>query len=220
MNDAANQDTLRLKQMLEEVTGDAETVTGNATEGVPRSGHAETVTGNATEGVPRSGHAETASLRETWLALGQLIRAADASLPPLPNMAAPIVPQKRGRSRWLGLIAATAAALLLAVTFGWLARGPGVPPANDGIGASPSNGGSEEATESGPPTPTGLVKQEQPKPATARILTWDDPLETQIAVVSQQIRAVEQDWRRGLDDVDLVRYRIDEVSDTLQSDKL
>jgi hypothetical protein len=203
MNDAANQDTLRLKQMLEEVTGDAETVTGNAT-----------------EGVPRSGDVETASLRETWLALGQLIRAADASLPPLPDMAAPIVPQKRGRSRWLGLIAATAAALLLAVTYGWLARGPGVPPANDGIGTSPSNGGSEEATESGPPTPTALVKQEQPKPAAARISTWDDPLETQIAVVSQQIRAVEQDWRRGLDDVDLVRYRIDEVSDTLQSDKL
>ena len=61
---------------------------------------------------------------------------------------------------------------------------------------------------------------EQPKTATATTSTWDDPLETQIASVSQQISNVEQNWQHRVDDVDLVQYRIDAVSESLQDDKL
>ena len=48
----------------------------------------------------------------------------------------------------------------------------------------------------------------------------DDPLETQIASVSQQINNVAQNWQHRVDDVDLVQYRIDEVTDSLQNDAL
>ena len=61
MNDSTNQDIARLKQMLEEVTA-ADAVIA------PDAGGTE-------------GDAESASLREAWLAFGQVIRAADASLP-------------------------------------------------------------------------------------------------------------------------------------------
>ena len=62
--------------------------------------------------------------------------------------------------------------------------------------------------------------KKQPNAGTAKTSTWDDPLETQIASVSQQIRNVEQNWQHRVDDVDLVQYRIDEVADALQNDPL
>lgn len=226
MNDSTNQDNQRLKQMLEEATA--------ADAAVPCATNSQ------------EGDTETTSLREAWLAFGQLIRVADASLPAMPDIAAPIAPQKSRRSRWsrswwIGLVAATAAALLIAVTVGWWShrdRGAGIQPAaRSSVAASP--------------TPTVPVKQERPttavsraeqatneqaktdptvtfntvpshtatsKPATS---TWEeDPLETQIASVSEQIRNVEENWRHRVDDADLVRYRIDEVTDSLQNDKL
>ena len=54
----------------------------------------------------------------------------------------------------------------------------------------------------------------------AKASTWDDPLETQIASVSQEISDVEQNWQHRVDDADVVQYHIDEVSATLQNDKL
>lgn len=57
-------------------------------------------------------------------------------------------------------------------------------------------------------------------PAKSSIPTWEDSLETQIASVSRQISSVEQNWQHRVDDLDLVQYRIDEVSDSLQNDTL
>jgi len=62
MNDSTNQDDLPLKQMLEEATA------------------ADPADLQPTD-------TETASLREAWLAFGQLIRAADDSLPAMPRIA-------------------------------------------------------------------------------------------------------------------------------------
>ena len=178
-------------------------------------------------GRAEQGDAETASLREAWLAFGQLIRAADDSLPAMPSIAASIVPQKPRRRRWIGLIAAVAAALLVAVTFGrWIHRDG--KPGNNG----PSVAQAEKATSEQPkagafnPEPTATAKTAPTatnsgwKPSMTNTATWDDPLETQIATVSQQISNVEQNWQHRVDDVDLVQYRIDEVSDSLQNDKL
>ena len=112
MNDSTNQETLRLKQLLEEVTAADTPSAGDAAQ---RPDTAEVR------------DAEGESLREAWLAFAQLIRAADASLPAIalatPQMATPLGPQKLHRRRWLALIAAAAAMLLVAVTFGWRTRG-------------------------------------------------------------------------------------------------
>jgi len=222
MNDSTNQDNQRLRQMLEEVTAaDAST-----------AAHAK----------PEEGGVEIASLRETWLAFGQLIRAADASLPAMPKIAASIVPQKSRRSRWshsrwVGLTAATAAALLVAVTFAcWIRRD-----SDRGAGCQPAGNMASADWQLTPrASSAALVRQEQSKTAEAEkaanqqpkagtiatsntntaTSTWDDPLETQIASVSQQISNVEQNWQHRVDDVDLVQYRIDAVTDSLQNDKL
>ena len=88
MNDSTSQSIQRLKQMLEEVTAADTSAAGNTVS----AGHSTS----------ESHDAETASLREAWLAFGQLIRAADASLAAMPNVATP--PPKPRRSRWLGLV--------------------------------------------------------------------------------------------------------------------
>jgi hypothetical protein len=60
----------------------------------------------------------------------------------------------------------------------------------------------------------------QKQDAAAKSSSWDDPLDTQIAAVSQQIDTVRQNWQHRTDDVDLVQYRIDEVSAGLSSGEL
>ncbi len=245
MNDSTNQETLRLKRLLEEVTA-ADTPAGDAAAQCPDAARVRDVEGE--------------SLRQTWLAFSQLIRAADASLPAMAPvvlpMAAPLRPQKSRPSRWVALIAAAAAILLVAVTFGWLTGGAGVSPVNRGAAVSPAKDSSEtpsptnntnlakqdrresttptEIATTGQPTTgqpttgqpttgqptTGQPTAEQPRAVAAKASTWDDPLDTQIVTVSQEIRDVQQNWERGVDDVDLVRYRMDEVSDSLQNDSL
>ena len=196
--------------------------------------------------------AETASLREAWLALGQLVRAADESLPPAPKItpsrsaaAAAVSPRKRPQARWAGLTAAAAATLLIALVCGWWihrygAHGKqGLPVAQD----APNEAATPLRTTGMPPASIKpeqpKVERGQPRPRWQKPIgplaggrrvarrkhlrqssTWDDPLETQIASVSREISTVEQSWQHRVDDVDLVQYRIDEVTDSLQNDKL
>jgi hypothetical protein len=196
MNDGTDQDTLRLKRMLEEITA---------------------------ADSPAASDAESASLREAWLAFGRLVDAADASLPAMPaampDLAA-LARRKPRRGRWISLIAAIAALLLAAVTLGWLVPGGVVTPSPGIVGVAPAPGSSDVASAGNTPVAAGVAEPAQPKAATAASSTWDDPLETQIAAVSEQIRSVEQNWQRGVDDADLVLYRIDEVTESLQDDKL
>lgn len=198
MNDATNQDIQRLKQMLEEATAADTSVAGDA---------------------------ETASLHEAWLAFGQLIRAADASLPAMPNVALSVAPQKPCRSRWPGPIAAAAALLLAAVTLGWWIRHDGKQDNREpslAQTAAPQQAipQPEIATNKNAVAGTNNATNKKPTATTAKTSTWDDPLETQLASVSRQIRAVEQNWQHRVDDVDLVQYRIDDVADSLQNDPL
>ncbi len=229
MNDSTHQDIARLKQMLEEVTAADATVASDAT--------------------AARGDAENASLREAWLALGQLIRAADASLPAMgdvlpaaPNWATPLAPQKPRRMRRLVAIAASAAALLVTATFGWWISHDGkrgnkepslaqtaTPEQTKLLPASPNSvqksaGDGRIAPPHVSPLPQAregrTATTKAAKPGTTTSSTWDDSLETQIASISQQINNVEQSWQHRVDDVDLVLYRIDEVSDSLQNDAL
>ena len=205
-------DTQRLKQMLEDATAADSAAAGRAAS----AGHSGLEPCDA----------ETASLREAWLAFEQLVRAADASLPAMPDFAPSLAPPPR-RRRWIGLLAAAAAALLVAVALEWriggdgkqgngsrgvppVAGNPVVPPVKDDLQTAPGAAvaGSDKTTN------------KQPKAGTASPSTWEDPLESQIALVSQQVNSVRQSWRHRVDDVDLVQYRIDEVSNALQNDKL
>ena len=65
-------------------------------------------------------------------------------------------------------------------------------------------------------------KATAPKQSTtpAKTSTWDDSIDEEITSVSQQIESVRQTWRHGVDDVDLVQYRVDEVSAGLTKDAL
>ena len=208
MNDSTNQDLQWLKQMLEEVTAAETSVAGHA--------------GSAGHSTSESPDAERASLREAWLAFGQLIRAADASLPVMPNMVTAIAPQKPRRRRLLGLMVAAAAALLVSVTFGWWF---GRDRKQDNREPSLAQTATPKQTNPQPETKTAIAgvpkaTNKQPKTGTNKTSNWDDPLEMQIASVSQQISNVEQTWQHRVDDVDLVQYRIDAVVDSLQNDKL
>ncbi len=151
MNDSTDQDTLRLKQMLEEVTAADATNSASRTSAVH--------------------NAETASLREAWLAFDQLIRAADASLPTMTKITAAIAPRKPRRSRgngswWAGLMAATAAALLVAVALGWWIRRDGKLGNNEPSVAEtaiPEQPTRKASNSQGP------LKQDLPRNAVARV---------------------------------------------------
>jgi len=224
MNDSTNQDILRLKQMLEEVTA------------------ADSTSPSAAAGEHHD--AASASLREAWLAFGQLIRAADASLPPMPEITTSTTPQKRRRSRWLGLLAAAAATLLVAVTAGWwISRAskqgksePSLaqtviprqnsPQIEKKAAVALAQAKTKSFNQDGAPAlrvaataPSTGVQSFMTK-STVKSTTWDDPLATQIAAVSQQIDNVKQSWQHHVNDLDLVQYRIDEVTDSLQNDAL
>jgi hypothetical protein len=240
MNDATNQDISRLKQMLEEITA-SDTLAADHP-------------GPAGDASSQPRDVESASMREAWLAFGQLIDAADASLPAMSSLDTPLerwkdtstAPQSPRYTRWLGLVAATAAVLLVAVTLGWWISRDSKPGDRDpslARTAMPEQAVPQIETRTATAAP--LVKQEQPKPVVARAETaakqtvanhkatagttkpatknpsvWDDPLETQIASVSRQINNVARNWQHRVDDVDLVQYRIDEVAESLQNDAL
>jgi hypothetical protein len=70
------------------------------------------------------------------------------------------------------------------------------------------------------PTPLKKTNLQKPAAGAAKESIWDDAIETQITSVSQQIESVRQDWRHRVDDVDLVQYRIDEVSAGLTNNAL
>ena len=147
----------------------------------------------------------------------------------------PLVPQTPRRMRRLVAIAASAAALLVMVTFGWWISherkqgndGPSLAqtavPEQTKLLPSPPSSVQKSVGEAGivssrpAPVPQAgerrIATNKATKPGTTASSTWDDPLETQIASMSQQISNVEQNWQHRVDDVDLVQYRIDEVSD-------
>jgi hypothetical protein len=66
----------------------------------------------------------------------------------------------------------------------------------------------------------GQHKATAPKQSAAKTSTWDDAIDEEITSVSQQIDSVRQGWRHRVDDVDLVQYRIDDVSAGISNDSL
>ena len=68
--------------------------------------------------------------------------------------------------------------------------------------------------------PNDTNKQKTSDRTATKTSAWDDPIDTQITAVSQQIDSVRQTWQHRVDDADLVQYRIDDVSAGLSKDAL
>jgi hypothetical protein len=121
------------------------------------------------------------------------------------------------RRRWLGLVAAATVVLIAVVGWRMVHHGARQDFKGDQTIANDNNSSNSQPRQANQdaPKPSPVVNNKSPKSG-----AWDDPLETQIASVSQQIRDVEQNWRRRADDLDLVQYRIDKASDSMQDDPL
>ena len=132
--------------------------------------------------------AETASLREGWLALAELLKAAEpASEEPL-ELRAPLMPVRRVGPKAVGLVA-LAASLLVAVSVAgrWIR--------SDRAGGSGSL--SEHALSGVISTdrePVGPGPGQIEPASLADRFAWDDPLDQQIASVAQELVRLQQDW--------------------------
>ena len=123
-----------------------------------------------------SADAETASLRETWLALGQLLEAAAPVGDALPEVRCP---RRRMSSRWSWIaLAAVAVSLLAAAAVAWLPAWsvPGQPAVE--LAARPS------------PTPATAASAPS---ATEPGLDWDDSLDEEIALAGQRLLSLAQE---------------------------
>ena len=153
--------------------------------------------------------AETAALREGWLALGELLEAAQPTLDGPVAIIEP--PQRRMPVRWsLVAAAAVAASVLLGMMLVWqLGEGN-----RRGGTSSPSGELARGVEESDAPS-----EPLRPMP-TEDELAWDDPLDDQIASAGQQIVHLQQDWD-SLDDVfGPVYHGLEEMEDELDESTL
>ncbi len=155
--------------------------------------------------------AETAALGEGWLALGQLLEAAEPWQEPFELRKHP---ERTRQVGWRSVVAAAvAASLLIGVALAWKLTGGGAP----GSEAKPSgavavNMGREGAV---------IVSPERtgPEPP-AEDLGWDDPLDQQIASVGQEVVRVQQDWYGGDDAFGPVYRGLEQMDEDLAESSL
>jgi len=144
----------------------------------------------AADGSPESLDAETASLREAWLALGELIEAAEREWKEPLEWRLP--PSRWKERRWkVAGVAALAASLLIGLTVAWsLVRN------GDSNGTTATPGETAPPREETLPAP-GLngPKLVVDEPTPVDEFDWDnDPLDEQLAWFGQEIVSVQQDW--------------------------
>ena len=158
---------------------------------------------------------ETASLREGWLAFGQLLKNAQPSsdepfeLRPMP---------RRGSfaRRKLVLAVAVAASLLVVATLAWQLAGSwilvGPLPATEEI-ALPNT--EQPNTEQ----PAPVVEEPQTELA-ADELKWDDSLDEQIASIGQEVVRVQQDWYSLGNAFSTVDYGLEQIEQDMEDNTL
>jgi hypothetical protein len=173
---------------------------------------------------------EAAGLREAWLAFGRLLEAAEAAQGGSWNPESIRREELRKtvvarRSRHFGAMAAAAAALVVALGLSWWLTRGGRPNGNGGPAVVHNDVKPDQPQQVAPNVPAPAVVHNEPnrpkqEGAVAKSSAWDDPIDTQITAVSQQIDSVRQTWQHRVDDADLVQYRIDDVSAGLSKDAL
>ncbi len=171
--------------------------------------------------------AETTSLREGWLALGQLLEAAQppsAGPPELqyPTPASPLRRRKPAAWKTPAALAALAASLLVAALLTW-----------SFVGESGVNGRQDqqivqdEKIETQSPAaienvpPTALVKDErQPSDSAGDDLDWDAPLDTAITAAGQEMLRIQADWYASDDTSSSLYYRMQQMRKDLSDNTL
>jgi hypothetical protein len=166
----------------------------------------------AAKDAPQAGlDPQTASLREAWLAFGQLLEAAQpATELPLDRwMTTPPPARKR---RWvLPAAAVLAASLLTGVVTTWMLRATNQP---QGPGPAPEHTVSTSNHVAAPTPEQSIVAP------TVNGSQWDDSLDEQLAQAGRQVAYAQQDQFPGADAFGLVQYRIEQISVEVQADKL
>ena len=168
---------------------------------------------------------QIASLREGWLALGQLLETAQ----PAPDEPLQLRclqsrrPAPRATSRWWKAVgmAAVAASLAIGVALAWsLLRIRSVDPTQPGREmVLDSNGSKTQQPDAGLAT-TATEQAELPDISDADALDWDDSLDDQIALVGRRIIQAQGNWY-GLDDeLSPLREGIDRIKEEFESDTL
>jgi hypothetical protein len=164
---------------------------------------------------------EAQSLREAWLAFGQLLEAAE------PRDSDSLLPRSDGvpllqrssarqdgravlgsrqavahRGRNIGLLVALAASLLIGLSVYWLWGGAerpgGVVPAGGNMATGTTNRAAPAAGE----------------------LRWDDSLDQQIAQAGQGVALARSDLAHGFDATDFARDRLRQTEQDLEKSKL
>jgi len=172
--------------------------------------------------------AETASLRDGWLALGELLRAVEPPVEPPLKLIEPDRPVRR-IARTAAGIAVLAASLLVGLTVArtWIradrpaelatrrdtprseiARADAEPPHTV---AKPSATVAEPSTsDAEPPDAASLADWGG----------WDDPLDRQIASVAQEVVRIQQDWDRVDGAFGLLYVGMEQMAEDLEQSSL
>jgi len=174
--------------------------------------------------------AETASLREGWLALGELLRAVEPAVEPPLRLPKPNRPVRRTGRKAAG-IAVLAASLLVGLTLAgrWLGadrpRGVASRPHTWLSQTAPPNADAERRiTDAGPLDPDSEplnTDADQVDPASLDDWgEWDDPLDQQIASVAQEVVRIQQDWDRVDEAFGLLYVGMEEMAEELERSPL
>ena len=160
---------------------------------------------------PRDLGPDAQALRETWLALGRLLEAAQ---PPAAPLLESVAPPRTSHRRSLTALAALAASVFLALSaYCWMWGGGGklgvALPSPDGRMASVDG-----PNRSAPATPHPQNSSE------ASELQWDDSLDEQIATVGQGLALAQSDLSHAFDAADFVRRGIQQTQQELENNKL
>jgi hypothetical protein len=143
--------------------------------------------------------ADAASLRETWLAFGELL---DTANPPSDEpIELPQVSRRKSSARWLAAAAMLAASLLVAVTLVWI---------------------SSEPNQIAKPDEKKTPQVEQPKAVAvvANELQWDDTIDEQLAQAGQNIVQVQQDWYQLSEPFSSLQDGLSEMEDDMDQSTL
>ena len=152
---------------------------------------------------------ETASLREGWLALGQLLEAAQGADDP-PLELRPL--RRQERTAWrVAAAAALAASLVGAVTLAW--NWVNTRHVGDQTPAS-THWASRDSIEA-----KSAAQPSEPLSPGAE-LAWNDPLDDEIALAGQEMILVEQDWYRFDQALDAVHYGLEQMHQDLENSTL
>ena len=171
--------------------------------------------------------ADTRSLREGWLALDQLIEAAQpaSACPPVVQYPTQAIASKRHGlvgTKTLSAAAVLAASLLVAalVTWSLVERLP-----NDGrqnqeiVKDQPNEAQSPSAVEKAQ-EPVLVKDQQSPSGSSGDDFDWDASLDSEIAAAGQEMLRIQSDWYASDDTSSAIYYRMQQMQQDLGGNAL